>query len=267
MGVISDRIDDYYAGAPRGRPSFSISAGVMGNPCNALLAFALRGFPDTPPPPHVKRIFRDGHRIEDDVLADLKSAGCTVLDRDPVTGSQYTYVALGGHIKSKADGLIQVNIGDPFHLLEIKSMNGDSFAQVKRLGVKYAMPKYYQQMVLEMGLSGIHTCMFVAYCKDNSRYHDELVAFDEHLWDVQRARIDIVLRNEARKVATGETDWRCKDCFKREACWSGAQVATACSTCAHASAQDGRSWWCQLWNKAAGTPCSDWRRYEPGPRV
>lgn len=267
MGLVAERIDATYSGAPRGRPSFSISGGVIGNPCEALLAYSLRGFPDTPPPPHVKRIFRDGHRIENEVLADLRAAGLTVLDRDPITSKQYTYVALGGHIKVKADGLIQLNMGEPFHLLEIKSMNGDSFDSVQRLGVKYAFPKYYQQMVLEMGLSGILSCVFVAYCKDNSRYHDEIVTFDAHLWDVQRARIDLTLRNEAHKVAHEATDWRCKTCFKRDACWNGEPVDPVCTTCAHAAAQDGRTWWCLRHDRSADVPCSDWSRYEPTPRT
>lgn len=267
MGLVAERIDAYYSATPRGWPSFSISGGVIGNPCEALLSYSLRGFPDSPTPPNVRRIFRDGHRIEEEVLADLKSAGFAVLPSDPVTGKQYTYVALGGHIKVKADGLIQLAIGEPFHLLEIKSMNIDSFDSTKRLGVKYAHPKYYQQMVLEMGLSGIHSCVFVAYSKNNSQYHDEVVRFDAHLWDVQRARIDVVLRNEGAKVAKDAADWRCKTCFKRDACWHDEPVPAVCTTCKHAAAQDGRAWWCLLHDHDATAPCADWSRYEPKPRI
>ena len=52
-----------------------LGASGVGHQCEANLAFSLRGFPNTEPSPQLLRIFREGHRLEDQVVSDLKKAG------------------------------------------------------------------------------------------------------------------------------------------------------------------------------------------------
>ena len=57
-----------FASEKRGEARSYIGASMAGTECIAQLALSLRGFPDDEPDPKLKRIFRDGHRIEDEVI-------------------------------------------------------------------------------------------------------------------------------------------------------------------------------------------------------
>lgn len=123
---IVSRIDGGYADETEGEARSYIGASVVGNDCNAYLQFSLRGFDNDPPDPRLKRIFRDGHRIEDAVVKDLRKAKLNVIENDPMTGKQHRREWLGGHVVCNADGLIS----DPAEgdaVLEIKSMNDASW--------------------------------------------------------------------------------------------------------------------------------------------
>ncbi|MFO0448260.1 MAG: hypothetical protein ACK52I_06285, partial [Pseudomonadota bacterium] len=108
------------------KPRQYIGASSVGAPCDAQVAFSLRGFPEDPIEPRVRRIFKLGHIIEDMVVADLKKAGFHVYDRDSLTGKQYAYSEHGGHVRAHADGLIDLGDGE-LRVLEIKSVNAEGF--------------------------------------------------------------------------------------------------------------------------------------------
>jgi len=165
-------IDEGYASRKREEKAREyIGASIVGNPCDALLAFNLRGFPNEEPDPKLQRIFSLGHIIEDLVVKDLKErADVRVWEEDGLTGRQHTYEAYGGHVVAHADGHIQlddVEDGD-LMILEIKSMNAASFAKFKDKGVKFSHPHYFAQVQMMLGMSGFPRGFFIAYCKDNS---------------------------------------------------------------------------------------------------
>lgn len=245
-------------------PRAYIGASAIGSPCTAALAFSLRGFPDNPTQARLKRIFRLGYKIEDEVVADLKRAGLGVMERDGLTGKQYAFQEHGGHVRGHADGMIE--LGDEVVLLEIKSMGDGPFGKYKSGGVKNSHPKYYDQCQMMMGLSGTRKCLFIAYCKNNSEYHVEFIEFDVFEYSFLQTKIETVMRGEARKISVDETDWRCRDCSKSDVCWKQSPVQTACRTCAHARPIDDGSWWCGLHDFDCKDPCSDWARYEPLPK-
>ena len=67
-----------------------IGASIVGNPCDALLAYNLR-FPNDEPTPDSKE-FNLGHILEDEIVKDLKKkAGVQVWEVDGLTGRQHTY--------------------------------------------------------------------------------------------------------------------------------------------------------------------------------
>ena len=129
--VIS-RIDEGYGSETEQEARSYIGASVVGNDCNAYLQFSLRGFPNDPAMPRLKRIFRDGHRIEDDVVKDLqRKARLNVIETDPMTGKQHRREWLGGHVVCNADGVINdPEEGDA--ILEIKSMNDSSWKKFQK---------------------------------------------------------------------------------------------------------------------------------------
>lgn len=257
---IAEMIDGAFDAEPEETPRAYIGASVIGEQCDAALAFNLRGYPGTKVPPKLKRIFRDGHRIEDQVVADLKKTGLTVMEVDPRTGKQFEWKSHGGHFVAHADGIIEFQ--GKRYVLEVKSMNAKRFHEFFRLGVKESHPRYYAQVQALMGLSSIRLTLFVAYCKDTSEYHSEVIEFDDFVFAFQESRVERVLRGEARKIAEDEKDWRCRSCFKAESCWRGKEPERVMRTCANALAVDG-GWSC---TKGCQGECTDWRRYEPQTR-
>lgn len=259
-------IDAGYDGEAAKTPRDYVGASIVGNPCDALLAFSLRGFPEVPPPARLKRVFLLGHRLEDQVVKDLKQkADVRVWEVDGLTGRQFAYEAWGGHISSHADGHIE--IGEEMMLLEVKSMNAASFAKFKDKGVKRSHPQYFAQVQMMMGMSGLERSFFIAYCKDNSEYHAEIVDRDELEIAFIESRVERVLRGDIRKISEDETDWRCRGCFKRGVCWHGQEVPKTCQTCAHARPRCDGGWWCRKHSKPAEQACGDWERFEPKPKL
>lgn len=258
-------IDAGYDQEPPRKARDYIGASSIGNSCDALLAFSLRGMPDNPPMARLKRIFLMGHLLETRVVRDLKEkADLRVWELDGLTGRQFAYEAWGGHISCHSDG--QIEIDGQLMLLEIKTMNSASFAKFKNEGVKYSHPQYHSQVQMMMGMSGFTRTFFIAICKDNSEYHAEFVEFDPIEASYIEARVERVLAGEAKRIAHDPADWRCKDCFKRGVCWQGAEAERACQTCQHATPRPDGRWLCRLHGREALTPCEDWTQYQAKER-
>ena len=163
-------------------PRSYIGASIVGNPCEALIAYSLRGFPNNPIGHKLRRIFRDGHRIEDDVVRDIKKTGVAVMEKDPFTGKQWAFDGFGGHATGHADGMIGPIDGDSM-LLEIKSMNDNKFKEFSTKGVKYSHRHYYSQVQFMLGLGKLKECVFISYNKNTSDYCSEIVQYDEFFYN------------------------------------------------------------------------------------
>lgn len=268
MTDVVHAINDAYA--KRGRtekPRRYIGASSVGNPCTAYLEYSLRGFPDVTPDPSLQRIFEDGHRIEARVVADLKLAKFHVMEIDSLTGKQWTYNLYGGHFSGHGDGIIEID--DEAHVLEIKSMNDAKHKLFASKGVKISHPMYYAQLQAMMGLSGMKKALFIAYNKNNSQYHAEVVSFDDFYYSALIVKVEHVLNDGGEKLSHDMTDWRCKSCFKRGACWGLAGTEPACSRCAHSVPTHDGEWSCKKHGHAvrASDECSDWIRFEPRPKA
>lgn len=244
------------------RPRQYIGASGIGNRCSAAIAFALRGFPDDPPDPQLLRIFNLGSAVEGMIVADLRAAGFNVIEVDPMTGKQWNYNLLGGHIRCNLDGLMEAEDGETWNV-EIKTMNDGKWNKFVEAGVSVSHPNYYDQMQMQMAMSKTRFSLFVAYNKNNSRYHIEVVPFDEMAWGYLESKIEDALLNRAQKISDTESDWRCRGCFKRSACWASTPVTPECRYCQHASAEDGYRWHCHLHNMEAAAPCESFERYRP----
>lgn len=240
-----------------------IGASAIGGSCEAAIAYGFRGYPDTAPAPRLKRIFRDGHRIEETVIYDLKKAGLHVMEVDPMTGEQWTFTSYEGHAIGHADGLVEVD-GDTV-LLEIKSMNDSKFKEYESKGVKHSHRHYYGQVQFMLGMSKIQKCLFVAYNKNTSDYFSEVIEFDEFEYESLNAKVETILSGNAKKVSVDETDWRCRGCFKFDACWRGKEPEDKSKrTCANAKPDKHGEWVCE---KGCQESCTDWKIFQPIPKA
>jgi len=243
-----------------------IGASIIGNACDAAIAFNLRGFPNVEPDPRLKRIFQLGHILEDEVVKDLKKkADIRVWEVDGLTNRQHTYEAWGGHIVCHMDGHVELDDG-VVRVLEIKSMNDASFNKFKKNGVKSSHPQYFGQVQMMMGMSDMTQTLFIAINKNNCEYHAELVDYDEFEFAHIKERIERVVLGKARKISDDGTDWRCRGCFKRGVCWEGMDIPVRCGTCRFSSAHPSGAWHCDKHDKEANGPCADYETYEPLPK-
>lgn len=260
---LHDAIDAAYAATGRKEaPRAYLGASIVGNPCLAYLAYSLRAFPEAPIDPRLQRIFNLGHVIEDIVIADLRKAGVDVIETDGITKRQVEWKMYGGHVKMHADGRIAEN-GNITSILEVKSMGDAKFKTFKEKGVRLSHRLYYDQMMLMMGASGIERAVIIAYNKNTSEYHSEEVKFDEFYFADQKRRIETVLQNEATKISADESDWRCRGCFKRTACWHGELPERQCRNCGFALPTPDGEWWCQKHKRGAYELCGDHDYYRP----
>ncbi len=259
-------IDEGYDADRKEKSRQYIGASIVGNPCDVLLSFSLRGFPNDEPNPRLKRIFALGHMLEDVVVNDMKKrAGVQVWEVDGLTGKQHTYEAHGGHVVCHTDGLVELEDKN-LRILEVKSMNDASFNKFKKSGVKISHPSYFAQCQMMMGLSdGLTETLFIAINKNNSEYHAEIVELDTFEWAYLRERIERAINGQGKKISKDGTDWRCKGCFKNSVCWQGKEVEPACNFCSHAVAVDSgnKDWFCSKHDKKAREVCDDFLVFKP----
>jgi len=263
--TVVQRIDDALDAEKREKARMYIGASGIGNTCDALQAFSLRGFPNREPDARLKRIFQLGHILEDEVVKDLKRADFSVYEKDGLTGKQHAYYEWGGHISCHTDGLIDIG-DDNLRILEIKSMNDSSHQKFKKSGVKISHPQYFAQLQTMMAMSNIHSSFFIAINKNTSSYAAEIIDFDEFEWAALKHRIETVLHGNAAKIATDESDWRCRGCFKADVCWHDAEVEVRCSTCAFANPKEDGGWQCGKHEREAFEVCEDYEIYKPKNR-
>lgn len=259
MTDISGLIRAAYGVETPEEPRAYIGASGVGHACDANVAFSFRGYPNTPPSEQLKRIFRDGHRIEYDVVKDMRLAGIHVMEKDPLTGKQWRFTSYGGFAMGNADGIIEID-GETIGL-EIKTMNDAKFKEFSTQGVKISHPMYFDQMQFMMGLSGITKFVLVSYNKNNSAYHHQYLDFDFFRFSYLEAKVERVLANNTKRVSKDESDWRCRGCFKFDACWNGAlPEARTVRTCGNSTGNNDGSFSCSICD---GVTCSSWKPYKP----
>lgn len=214
--------------------------------------------------PKLQRIFWMGHMLEEEVVRLLKDGGLPMLGLDPKTGKQWHFSDFGGHLAANLDGMAFIGLsGEASHTVEIKSMNRKMFDSFRTRGLSISHPAYVDQVQTGMGLSRVHACLMVAYCKDNSELWIEEVAFDQARFSAIHARAQSILQGASSRTE----GWGCTQCFKRSACKFGAVPLDLreCRHCAHAQPSEtgGKAWWCGKHDQAALNTCSSFVVWRP----
>jgi hypothetical protein len=249
-----------------------IGASGIGNPCDAYQALSMRGFPSNTPDPQLIRIFREGHRIEAMVVSDLKAAGHLVAEVDPMTGKQWHFSACGGHFAANLDGSIHLAGNGESMTLEIKSMNRALFRKFVKYGVLISHKDYYDQVIAGLGLAinagiPVSKCFFVAYCKDNSMYHAEIVEFDAAYFDTIKKRVGRIVLGASMRASPYPKAYDCTVCFKRTSCWEPNVIDRDCSHCKHSSPTTGHQFKCNLGAPGPAMGCSAFQLWRPEKHV
>ncbi len=225
----------------------------IGHPCERHLWYRFRWahLPETFDGRKL-RLFHTGHHEEARMVAWLRMAGVTVEAVDPATGDQWEVVALEGHFKGHLDGIVTGIIEAPKtpHLLECKTHNAKSFAQLVKHGVAVSKPEHVAQMQVYMHLKGLTRAFYLAKNKDTDELYAERIHYDPAQALALMAKAERIRNaHEApARISDDSSYYLCQafDCASYGIC-HGAQFALRnCRTCLHASPEcegDGQ-WHC-----------------------
>lgn len=259
---VLQRLDDAIIATDRGPERSYVGASSIGHACMAYLQMSLRGIPGETPPANALRIFELGHVLEEQIVKDLKSAGYTVLEVDPETDEQWEWTAFGGHLRAHADGIIRDGKEYPV-LLEIKTMNDKKWTTFKSRGIKHSHEIYYSQMQLMMLLGEMRLGMMIAYNKNSSNYHVEMVEYNKEYAEmlIQKASM-IIKQGFKNRIAEWAEDPNCRYCNRFNVCWNvSTAIPQTCKTCNHSKPVADQKWKCTKHNRIADEICDDYERF------
>lgn len=226
-----------------------IGASQIGDECLRKIYYSWRGYAHTTFSGRMLRIFETGNREEDRIIRDLKLTGLTVYDRDE-NGEQFTFTDETGHFVCKADGVVLGVPGyyDDKHILEIKTHNAKSFAEMRKKGLRVAKRAHYYQMQAGMALSGIGAGLYVAKCKDDETYHIERVEWDEEAISLIRARVFDLVSSTLTPAGIGENadSYACRWCDYKGVCHEKEQPLRSCRSCENVIVGPEGLWACNL---------------------
>ena len=230
-----------------------LGASIIGKKCDRAIWLEFRwANPRATFPGRILRLFRRGHLEESSVYADLRAAGYTVQDIDQATGKQYAFK--DGHFGGSCDGMIVAGPGiESPELLEIKTHNAKSFADLLKHGVKASKPQHYSQMQVYCRAFGADRATYFAVCKDTDDIYTESVEHDAEFSKAMNDRAQRIIADQSPPppISTDPTWYECKFCDSRDIC-NGSKLTTQvnCRTCAHSTPVRDGTWHCEHWGAA-----------------
>ncbi len=198
----------------------------------------------------ILRLFETGHRDEERMVRDLIHAGVTVRTSDGLKPGQIEVEACSGHFRGHLDGEAEGILEAPKtkHLLECKTHNAKSFAQLQKHGVAVSKPDHLAQMQVYMGLRGLTRAFYMAKNKDTDELYAERVHFDAHQFQQLMAKAERVLATHTPppRISEDPAFFACRWCPRNEVCHDGAWPLRNCRTCLHSEPIENGQWFCTL---------------------
>lgn len=214
----------YEADAGDGRRDH-LGASLIGKECERALWYDFRWATRDRFPGRILRLFETGQLEEARLVRNLRRTGATVLEVDPDTGRQWRVEAHGGHFAGSLDAVALGLLEAPktWHLVEFKTHNAKSFADLQRDGVRRSKPRHWAQMQVYMRLAGIERAIYVAVCKNTDELHTERVPIERDEADrlIAKAKRVIDAPRPPARISTDPTWWQCRYCEHHELCHEG----------------------------------------------
>ena len=235
-------------------PRPHLGCSEIGKPCDRALWYSFRWTTAKQFHGRILRLFNTGHREESRFLDELRGIGAEVYDRDPETGKQHHFAAVRGHFGGSCDGIGRGLPEAPktWAVIECKTHNTKSFAELVKVGVATAKPEHYVQMQMYMGFAELERALYLACNKDTDELHTEWIYFDQAVFDKHLAKAQRII--DADEPPTGiSTDpswYQCKLCDHHALCHGDKVAQKNCRTCVHATPADDAQWTCGHQNRA-----------------
>ncbi len=259
MEAIRNAIFGLYEARRRSAPARNyLGASSLGNPCERALWYDFRHASTPDFPARVLRLFETGNREEERVISELRAAGYTVHERNPLTRKQWEVSEFGGHFLGHLDGILLVD--GAWHVLELKTSNTRAFKATQKNGVAQEKPVHFAQMQVYLGFArqrwaewklggeAPEAAVYIMVCKETDELHVERVPFDEAeferlMWTARRT-IDAIEPPDRLHDDPSHRD--CTWCSHKALCHENGAPRVDCRTCLHSTpAMDG-TWRCEL---------------------
>lgn len=233
------------------RPHMGCS--IIGHSCDRYIWLTWRWALAEKFPGRIKRVFDTGKREELRLVQDLRDLGIELYTIDEESGNQIAVHAHDGHFSGSVDGIGRGFEEAPksWAVLECKTHNTKSFADLQKKGVRESKPQHYAQMQTYMGLLQIDRAMYLAQCKDTDDLHSEWVHFDEDVFKnyIDRAKRLIESSTLPGKLSEDPSWFECKWCDFYEHCHGEKIAQPNCRTCCHATPEKNAAWHCESHGK------------------
>jgi len=229
-----------------------LGASSIGDNCLRKIWLGWRGYDKSEFDGRMHRLFQTGHLQEQRVINDLIQAGCSVWAVDS-KGEQFAWTDKTGHFVVKVDGVIKGVEGaeDKAHILEVKTHNTKSFADLEKNGVEVSKPSHYFQMQAGMLFSGIDRAFYVALNKDDERYYVRRIKPDLTVQSEILLRIKILLEADLRPAGAGENieNFPCRWCDYKQVCYDKKAPIKTCRSCEFSHPVENGKWNCAYHEK------------------
>lgn len=194
-------------------------------------------------------MFETGHREEGRLVENLRALDIELYTMDEVSGKQISVSAVRGHFAGSVDGVGRGFEEGPktWAVLECKTHNAKSFADLLKKGVRTAKPQHYVQMQMYMGLLELERAMYLSQNKDDDDLYSEWVHFDAEVFQkyLKRAESCVSSATPPEGISKDPSWYECKWCDFYEHC-HGQQIAQVnCRTCVHVTPGDKATWICE----------------------
>lgn len=219
-----------------------IGASMIGHPCRRYVAYSFRCAFHNAFKGQTLRIFENGNKAEDRLMADLEATGkIKVSERQ----TQLNLDGGRGHVGVTLDGVIFE--GGQYGVLEMKTMNSKGFKELVAKGVLQAKRQHYCQMQFGMLLTGLMSALYVAENKDTNELHLEYVRYNADVAEALAALARAVLGGAEQVRCNENPEWfECKWCSAYSICHGDTFPRVHCLTCCHSTPVEGGKWVCGI---------------------
>lgn len=163
----------------------------------------------------------------------------------------------GGHAGGSCDGIAwlppQYEYDEPI-LLEFKTANKTSFAQLEKEGLRLNKPQHFAQMNIyakSVLAAPINLGLYICVCKDNDQIYYEFVKLSPAVADSyeQKAYTVINASKPPPKISELAGSFNCRFCDFSQVCHFGQAYDKNCRACSHATPYDNKVWFCSMHHK------------------
>lgn len=224
-----------------------LGASMIGHHCARFLTYDFRWCaPREKLQGYQARIFQEGRRKEEEIKDHLNTVGMKLETHTP-DGKQFKYSGVHGHYGGSVDAKSFFEPMAQPVVWEIKTHNTKNFSKVVQNGVQAEQPKHFAQICAYGAAFSTDYGIYVAYNKNDSDIHFEIVEIDHNLAKELEYKAEQIITAQALpiKYSNDPAHFKCKICPARGVCHAGQPYEVNCRSCSNSNPTENGEWWCR----------------------